>query len=425
MKKFTLTLLSLISILGISLLISSFTGKEKIQTRENTAGVVTFSVTTQSQGGSYAPRHVLAIWVEHNGDFVKTRKAMANQRKQYLYTWKAASNYNVIDAITGPTLYNHTSHTIEWDCTDLDGNVVEDGEYVMWIEFTEKHAQGPLFNIAFEKGPEGFDITPPDEDYFKNMQLTWEPEVVLVADFTADIEETCLEETVTFTDNSTGATTWDWDFGEGATPATATTQGPHEVVYSTEGSKTVSLTIDQGITQTKTDFITVNPDATAGYTWTRENLTVTFTNTSANAQAYAWNFGDGQTSSEENPVHIFDDYGTYNVSLIAIPAMCEEDIHIETIEITMVGISDPENKNPVSIYPNPGNGIFNISTLTNWGNCTISLFDISGQLVLKQNYNQVTEGSALTFGNNQIKPGVYFINIVYEHGNMTQKVLVK
>jgi PKD repeat protein len=48
-----------------------------------------------------------------------------------------------------------------------------------------------------------------------------------------------------YTDASTGdtATAWSWDFGVGATPATATTQGPHEVTYSSGGNKLVSLTV--------------------------------------------------------------------------------------------------------------------------------------------------------------------------------------
>lgn len=426
MKNMTFTYLMLL-ILGIFMLTTSLSDpeKEKISDRENTPGTVTFTVTTQSQGGSYAPKHVLAIWVEHNGVFVKTRKAMANQRKQYLYTWKAASNYNVTDAITGPTLNNHQTHTVEWDCTDLDGNVVADGTYVMWIEFTEKHAQGPLFNIEFEKGPDGFDINPPDENYFKDMQLTWEPEVVLIADFSADTEETCIDAIVTFTDNSTGATTWEWDFGEDANPPSASTQGPHEVTYSSAGSKTVSLTIDQGITQTKTDYITVEPDAVAGYTWTQQNRTITFTNTSANADAYAWNFGDGNFSNEENPVHTFEEDGTYNVSLIAIPVLCEEDMYIEEIVINTVGINNPAIDKQVSVYPNPGNGVFHISLAGDWNDCTISLLDVSGQLMLQQNYTRLQNGSTLTFGSEQINSGIYLLNIMHDNGQLVQKVLVK
>ena len=412
---------------GALLLTTSFTKPEKkaLPARENTPGTVTFTATTQSQGGSYAPKHVLAIWVEHDGEFVKTRKAMANQRKQYLYTWKAASDYNVADATTGPTLNSHQTHTIEWDCTDLDGNVVADGTYVMWIEFTEKHAQGPLFNIEFEKGPEGFDINPPDENYFKNMQLAWEPEVVLVADFTADTEETCIGETVTFTDNSTGATTWEWDFGGDAIPPTASTQGPHEVTYTTAGSKTVSLTIDQGITQTKTGYITVYPDAVAGFTWTQQDRTITFTNTSENADAYSWNFGDGQTSNEENPVHTFEEDGTYNVSLIAIPVMCEEDMYMEEIVINTVGIESPQDGLAFIVYPNPGNGLFRMMSPESLSNVTINIYDVKGNRVFTRDYFRINANAEVSAGNPQLVPGLYFISVESAGKTFRDKLLVK
>lgn len=46
-------------------------------------------------------------------------------------------------------------------------------------------------------------------------------------------------------------------------------------------------------------------------------LTVTFTNLSEKANSYEWNFGDGNTSTEENPVHVYTDGGTFTVSLKA------------------------------------------------------------------------------------------------------------
>ena len=69
---------------------------------------------------------------------------------------------------------------------------------------------------------------------------------------------------MTFTNTSTGTsptTTYSWNFGSGATPASITGIGPHTVTYSTTGAKTVSLTITEGAsnTETKTGYITVNP----------------------------------------------------------------------------------------------------------------------------------------------------------------------
>jgi len=46
-------------------------------------------------------------------------------------------------------------------------------------------------------------------------------------------------------------------------------------------------------------------------------LTVTFENLSERATSYEWNFGDGNTSTEENPVHVYTDGGTFTVSLKA------------------------------------------------------------------------------------------------------------
>ena len=87
------------------------------------------------------------------------------------------------------------------------------------------------------------------------------------ADFSVDNTTPVVDETVTFTDESTNnggnntINTWTWDFGTDAVPPTANTQGPHQVSYSTPGLKTVVLTADKGgdyvDTETKTDYIQV------------------------------------------------------------------------------------------------------------------------------------------------------------------------
>ncbi|MGK7390082.1 MAG: PKD domain-containing protein [Candidatus Cyclobacteriaceae bacterium M2_1C_046] len=59
------------------------------------------------------------------------------------------------------------------------------------------------------------------------------------------------------------------------------------------------------------------PAPDASFTYVADAREVTFTNTSTDATSYSWDFGDGNTSTEENPVHVYDSYGTYTVVLTA------------------------------------------------------------------------------------------------------------
>lgn len=174
----------LIILLVGSLLLLSFKPKDQhdvINTSEETSawGSLTFSITTSSNNGTYAPKHVLAIWIrDANDNFIKTRKLRGNNRKGYLYTWKNNSGQDVTDAITGATLSNHTSHTITWDCTDISGSLVPDGDYKVAVEFTDKHAQGPYAEFTFTKGPNPVHLTPANQGKFSNIDLQYTPSPV-------------------------------------------------------------------------------------------------------------------------------------------------------------------------------------------------------------------------------------------------------
>lgn len=64
-----------------------------------------------------------------------------------------------------------------------------------------------------------------------------------------------------FTDESTcDVTSWLWNFGAGAIPETATGAGPHSVIYTTTGTKTITLEVNGGVTMVRTDYVTVVPN---------------------------------------------------------------------------------------------------------------------------------------------------------------------
>lgn len=76
----------------------------------------------------------------------------------------------------------------------------------------------------------------------------------------------------------------------------------------------------------------------AGFEYTKDgDFDVTFTNKSTNATTYAWDFGDGTTSTEENPTHTFE-VGDYTVSLTATGEGGED---TESQEISITSSVDP------------------------------------------------------------------------------------
>ncbi|TAG03307.1 MAG: hypothetical protein EAZ44_06175 [Cytophagia bacterium] len=90
----------------------------------------------------------------------------------------------------------------------------------------------------------------------------------LAADFNVDKRISYVNTDVIFTNNSSQANAWNWNFSTNATPTTANTVGPHPVQYSLEGKKSPSLSINNlaNTLVTKQDFITILPNRNLSYT---------------------------------------------------------------------------------------------------------------------------------------------------------------
>jgi len=109
-----------------------------------------------------------------------------------------------------------------------------------------------------------------------------------------------------------------WDFGDGKT---GTGEDPSNT-YATSGAYDVTVTATNSAGSdevTKTNFIIVLPSSSIAFSASPLSgtypLTVTFTDESADAVKWSWDFGDGTTSDEENPTKVYSSVGTYDVSL--------------------------------------------------------------------------------------------------------------
>ncbi|WP_317127697.1 PKD domain-containing protein [Marinoscillum furvescens] len=81
------------------------------------------------------------------------------------------------------------------------------------------------------------------------------------------------------------------------------------------------------------------PKALFDFSYTDGDQTVTFTNSSRNATSYTWDFGDGNTSTDENPVHTYSADGVYSVTLTATDGTTESVI-TKAIELNVTPVTD-------------------------------------------------------------------------------------
>lgn len=147
-----------------------------INNAAKTAGSLSVNVTTSTYKGSYAPKHVLAIWVEStSGTFVKSLVVNAAARKQYLTNWLKSSSSNTTDATVGATLSSHAAKACVWNGTDVSGSVVGDGTYNLRVEFTESDATGKIATFPFNKGTAVDVQTPAATSGVTVSTLTWTP----------------------------------------------------------------------------------------------------------------------------------------------------------------------------------------------------------------------------------------------------------
>ncbi len=167
-----------------------------------------------------------------------------------------------------------------------------------------------------------------------------------VAAFTATPTNGTAPLAVNFTDQSVNnPTSWAWDFGDGTT----STQLNPTKTYTNAGSYTVKLTATNSYgsdTHIKNNYIAVSIAGAvpvAAFTATPTNgtapLAVNFSDQSANSPtSWAWDFGDGTTSTQQNPAKTYTTAGNYTVKLTATNNY-GSDTHIKSnyVEVTTGG----------------------------------------------------------------------------------------
>lgn len=200
------------------------------------------------------------------------------------------------------TQYSTGDTTWVWDLGDGNTSI----EYEPTHTYTEP---GSYIIELFSYGC-GFDT------YSREVIVYPGPDVA----FASTPNAVCVDEVFTFTNLTPGVNGLVWDFGDGNT----STLSEVEHSYSASGIYPVTLTATaalNGCTASVTQSVNVQVSPVAAFEPLPGSgcidLTVSFQNNSVDASFHSWDFGNGNTSGSNSPVHTYGVAGTYNVTLIA------------------------------------------------------------------------------------------------------------
>lgn len=176
-----------------------------------------------------------------------------------------------------------------------------------------------------------------------------------ITDFFTPSAAGCSPTQIMYNNTTSDATIFKWDFGDGGT---STSINPSHI-YNIPGYYTISLIATNSFgckdTMNKVNYIYIPGTYTnfsISATEACQNLLTAFTDSSINASTWSWNFGDGYIDSIKNPSHIYQDTGSYIVTLIT--------------QDTIGCSSSYTYPIPVRIYQNP----IASATATNFSGCS-------------------------------------------------------
>jgi gliding motility-associated-like protein len=219
----------------------------------------------------------------------------------------------------------------------------------------------------------------------------------------------CIGNSVTLTANGTGSIIW--NTGATSQSINIITAGTYLVtITNTCGSAIDSIAISASTLEA--DF---TPNVTSGVA----PLEVNFLNTSINANAYTWNFGDNSSvSTDTNVTHTFVSSGSYPVTLTATDTNGCVSTYIDTIEVInselyIPNVFSPNGDNVNEEFNVQGEGITSVNgTITNrWGKEIAT-------------WNTLTKGwNGNSSDGEKVPAGVYFYIIQLNYANGTVKKL--
>lgn len=267
-----------------------------------------------------------------------------------------------------------------------------------------------------------------DDSITKKVRITKPPK----ADFYTGIS--CAGYSIQFTDTTqtfgTNLVSWDWKFSDPYNVHdTSTVQNP-VYKYDSVGSYPVRLIVadNRACTDTIIKDVAVHSVPKAGfnmlYGYQQVTGQVKMENTTIGASTYFWDFGNGKTSTEKNPVNKYESGSIYNIILIATSKYMCSDTATKVYDLTL-GLYIPNSFAPASKVP--GTNIFQpkgihlkeyrIQVFSSWGTLLWESNKLSPEGEPTEGWDGTYKGQPMPEGNYLWKVSAKFIDNTYWEGS--------
>lgn len=181
------------------------------------------------------------------------------------------------------------------------------------------------------------------------------------------------------------------------------------------GNYTVTINDSSGCVQTDDINVTVSTSPVAAFTSNPVSDMVTFTdNSTGSPTSWMWDFGDGNSSTMQNPTHTYTASGVYTVCLTATNADGCANTVCQSVTVIIDGIADFDFLSTLNIFPNPANELLMVEMkgVPN-AQATLNIFDIEGRNVLQKGVG-LSGDVRFKVDVASLDAGTYFMEVVIE-----------
>lgn len=237
----------------------------------------------------------------------------------------------------------------------------------------------------------------------------------LVADAGSD-QSICIGDSVQLGGTPTGGTpgyTFAWT--PNSDLSSGTIQDPMAGPSSTTTYSQV-VTDQIGCTASSSVTVTVNALPTALFSYSANNLTVSFTDLSTSSiVGWAWDYGDGDLGTQQNPTHTYNTAGTYVACVTVTNSDGCEDTFCDTVNVVLIGVNEALAQQQVRAFPNPFTQKTQLQfELSATEMVQVEVVDLSGRLVWKSEETAYSAGlRSMELGSKELgnAAGVYVAKI--------------